>query len=353
MQPAAVVHELLVRERGLRVVVAPLEQRVARQPLEVPPVLLDVLAVVALRPGEAEHPLLEDRVVAVPEREREAELVADVRDAGHAVLVPAVRARAGVVVREGVPGVAALGVVLAHRAPGALAQVRAPLVPRVRGEEVVLGAARRLGEARVLGGLVGRSASAISPPGVECGQVEEVPGPRVERDVEPVAQVVAAPLVDRRRPRRRRAASSGRAGRPTAARRGRPRARRRGSRRRACAASSSRQPQTTRFCQVSLPSQPRARRAATRRCGRRGRGARRAAARRRRAGRRRAPRRAGGRGRPGSCTVAAPRAGPRARAARRSGSASSTAAARAFPGANVAAARGSSWFSMKRTSRCW
>src|SRR3954449_4946813 len=103
----------------------------ARQPVDVPPVLLDVLAVVPLRPGQPEHPLLQDRVVPVPERERQAELVADVRDPGHAVLVPAVRARAGVIVREGTPGVTALRVVLAHGAPRALAQIGAPLVPRV------------------------------------------------------------------------------------------------------------------------------------------------------------------------------------------------------------------------------
>ena len=103
LQAATVVDELLVRERGLRIVVPPAEQRVARQPLEVPPVLLDVLAVVALRPGQAEHALLEDRIAAVPEREREAELVADVRDAGHPVLVPAVGARPRVVVRERAP----------------------------------------------------------------------------------------------------------------------------------------------------------------------------------------------------------------------------------------------------------
>ena len=177
VQAAAVVDELLVRERGLRVVVAPAQQRVARQPLEVPPVLLDVLAVVALRPREAEHPLLEDRVLAVPEREREAELVADVGDPGHAVLVPAVGAGARVVVREGVPGVAALGVVLAHGAPGALAQVRAPLVPRVRGEEVVLGAAGRLGEARVLGGpgrlAIGTGQSSGGPSGVRVKRCQD------------------------------------------------------------------------------------------------------------------------------------------------------------------------------------
>ena len=152
LQAATVVGELLVRERCLRIVVPPAEERVARQPFEVPPVLLDVLAVVALWPGQSEHPLLEDRIAAVPERERQAELVANVRDAGHAVLVPAIGPRPRVVVRERGPGVAALGVVLADGAPGPLAEVRAPLVPRVRREEVVLGAARRLREPAVLGG---------------------------------------------------------------------------------------------------------------------------------------------------------------------------------------------------------
>ena len=146
------VHELVVGERGLRIVITPLEQRVARQPLQVPPVLLDILAVVSLRAGEPEHPLLENRVVAVPERECEAELVANIRDPGHPVLVPPVGPRAGVIVRERVPGVATLRVVLANGAPGAFAQIRAPLVPGIRFEEIVFGTAGRLGEAQVLGG---------------------------------------------------------------------------------------------------------------------------------------------------------------------------------------------------------
>ena len=95
------------------------------------------------------------------------------------------------VVGEVVPGVAVLGVVLAHGAPGALAEVWAPLVPRVRVEEVVLGAARSLGEAPVLGGVGIRHGDQSS----DRSQVEQVPGPGVERDVEPVAQVVAAALV--------------------------------------------------------------------------------------------------------------------------------------------------------------
>ena len=84
---------------------------------------------VALVAGQAEDPLLEDRVAAVPEREPEAEPLLDVREAGQAVLAPAVGARAGVVVGQVVPGGAARAVVLADGPPLALAQVRPPEVP--------------------------------------------------------------------------------------------------------------------------------------------------------------------------------------------------------------------------------
>ena len=57
------------------------------------------------------------------------ELVA-VAEAGEAVLAPAVGLAARVVVGEVVPGVAVGAVVLAHRAPGALADVRPPAPPR-------------------------------------------------------------------------------------------------------------------------------------------------------------------------------------------------------------------------------
>src|SRR4029077_16836602 len=94
-----------------------------------------------------------------------------------------------------IPRITALRVVLAHRPPGALAQIGAPLIPRVRIEEVVLGAAGRLGEARVLGGLGDWHGSALR--GMQWCEIEEVRAPRFERGVEAVAEVVTAPLVDR------------------------------------------------------------------------------------------------------------------------------------------------------------
>src|SRR5690242_15137893 len=57
----------------LRVLVEIAQPAVARRRIDVEVVFLDVLAAVALVAGEAEGPLLQDRITAVPEREREAE----------------------------------------------------------------------------------------------------------------------------------------------------------------------------------------------------------------------------------------------------------------------------------------
>src|SRR5207302_3440105 len=100
-----------------------------RRGIDVPPLLLDVLAVVALRAGEAEQPFLEDRVGAVPECKREAPGLMVVADAGEAVLAPAVGPRPGGVVRDVVPGRAAVAVVLADGSPLPLADVRTPPAP--------------------------------------------------------------------------------------------------------------------------------------------------------------------------------------------------------------------------------
>src|SRR5262249_29584303 len=104
-------------------------ERVRRRRVEVEVLLLHVLAVVTLAAGEAEEALLQDRVLAVPHRDREAEQLVAIADAGDAVLVPAVHARARLVVREVVPRGAVGAVVLAHRAPGALGEVGPPALP--------------------------------------------------------------------------------------------------------------------------------------------------------------------------------------------------------------------------------
>ena len=133
--------ELVIREGGLRVVVAPAQPRARRDRVEVPPVLLGILAVVALAVRQAEDPLLEDGVAPVPQRERQAHPAEDVRVAREPLLVPAVRPRPRVVVRERRPGIAVGAVVLAHRAPGALREVRSPAIPGAAVGQALLGLA--------------------------------------------------------------------------------------------------------------------------------------------------------------------------------------------------------------------
>ena len=59
---------------------------------------------IALAVGEAEQALLEDRVLAVPQPEREAEQHVLVAEPGDAVLAALVRARARLIVGDVVPG---------------------------------------------------------------------------------------------------------------------------------------------------------------------------------------------------------------------------------------------------------
>jgi hypothetical protein len=123
------VDQVVVGELALWIVVDPRHPGMGGRGVGVPPVLLGVLTVVALVAGQPEQPLLEDGVPPVPEREREAEGLPVVADAGQAVLVPPVRPRARVVVRQVVPRLAPVAVVLADGSPGTLRQVGSPAPP--------------------------------------------------------------------------------------------------------------------------------------------------------------------------------------------------------------------------------
>ena len=129
--PGVLGDQIAVRELALRVVVAPGVPGMGGGAVQVPPVLLDVLAVVALRPGQPEHPLLQDRVDPVPQAQRQAPVLRLVAEPRHPVLVPAVHPGARVIMREERPRVTVGAVVLAHRAPGSFGQVRSPVAPRL------------------------------------------------------------------------------------------------------------------------------------------------------------------------------------------------------------------------------
>src|SRR5271156_662512 len=130
-----------------------------RRRIQVVVELLHVLAVIALAVGQAEQPLLEDWVTGVPQRETQAQPLPQIGNSGDAVLTPAIGATAGVIVRKVLPGVAVRTVVLADRAPLALGQVRAPLLPaltfgKVRSEARMLGA-RMVHDVRASSGCFG------------------------------------------------------------------------------------------------------------------------------------------------------------------------------------------------------
>src|SRR5688500_20167930 len=65
----------ILREGGLRVLVEHPHPAVARRAVELIVELLDVLAVVSFGIGQPEQPLLQDRVVLVPQRSEERRVV--------------------------------------------------------------------------------------------------------------------------------------------------------------------------------------------------------------------------------------------------------------------------------------
>src|SRR5262249_25130375 len=141
-------NDLVIGVRRLRIFVEVLHVGMRRRAVEIEVILFDVLAVVALAVGQAEQALLDDGVHAVPEGQSETEALLIVGSATQAVLAPVIRARAGLVVAEVVPGVATFAVVLAHRPPLTVGEIRAPFPPRGLGLTSFLEAASLFGHER-------------------------------------------------------------------------------------------------------------------------------------------------------------------------------------------------------------
>ena len=127
--PSVLADQVVVGKRNLWIEISPAHPRMRRRRVDVPPVFLGVLTVVALRAGQAEDALLEDRVDSVPERERETEELVIVTDPAKTFLAPAKGARPRLIVGDVVPRVASGAVVLAHRSPCAFTDVRSPAPP--------------------------------------------------------------------------------------------------------------------------------------------------------------------------------------------------------------------------------
>src|SRR5262245_3683033 len=97
--------------------------------IEVEVIFLYILSMVGFTVGQPEQAFLENRILTIPQGQCEAEALVVIAQAGQPILTPAIGPRAGLIVGEVIPGIAAVAVVLAHRTPLALAQVRSPLLP--------------------------------------------------------------------------------------------------------------------------------------------------------------------------------------------------------------------------------
>ena len=129
-RPSAVcLYQVGIGKRRLGILVEVFHVGVGRGAVEVEVVLLHILAVVPLAVGQSEQPLLQDRVLPVPQGQAEAEALLVIGNTGDAVLPPAVGAGTGLIVGEEIPGVTVRAVVLPHRSPLTFAQVGPPLLP--------------------------------------------------------------------------------------------------------------------------------------------------------------------------------------------------------------------------------
>jgi hypothetical protein len=89
--------ELLIGIGGLWIFVDIAQPAVARRRVDIEIIFLDVLPMVSLVAGQAKRALFEDRIAAVPERQRETQALLFVAHPTKPVLAPAIGARASLV----------------------------------------------------------------------------------------------------------------------------------------------------------------------------------------------------------------------------------------------------------------
>src|SRR6266567_2401689 len=94
-------------------------------------VFLHIFPVVALRVRQSEEPFLQNRVGFVPQGQGKTELLLIVANPQQAVFAPPISVRAGLVMREEIPGCPAGRIILADSPPLPFAEVGSPAVPRL------------------------------------------------------------------------------------------------------------------------------------------------------------------------------------------------------------------------------
>ena len=122
-------YQRFVGKGGLGILVQHPVVRMGRSGINVEVVFLHIFAVIALRVGQAEETLLENRIPVIPQAEREAEIDAVITESGNTIFAPAIHPRTSLLVAERVPGISIGTLIFSDRAPLALAEIRTPLPP--------------------------------------------------------------------------------------------------------------------------------------------------------------------------------------------------------------------------------
>ena len=84
---------------------------------------------IALGTAEAKQAFFENRIVAIPQRERKAHAALAIGDAEQAILAPTIRATTRMIVRQVIPALAGRRIILAHGAPLAIREIWPPAAP--------------------------------------------------------------------------------------------------------------------------------------------------------------------------------------------------------------------------------
>ncbi len=113
----------------LRIFVEGLHVGMGRRRIEVVVILFDVLSVIALSIGQPEEALFQNRIVFIPKGKAEADSLMIVGDPEDPILSPPVGSFRRIVERKVMPRVPVGAVILPHRAPLPLRQIRPPPPP--------------------------------------------------------------------------------------------------------------------------------------------------------------------------------------------------------------------------------
>ena len=135
--PPILLDQLRVRKLALRILVERLQVGMRRRGIQKEIILLHILAVIPLVRRETEQALLQNRIAPIPQRQSETQPALAIRDPEQPILAPAIRPTARVIVREIIPARSVSGIILAHRRPLPLREIRPPAFPILRARRIL------------------------------------------------------------------------------------------------------------------------------------------------------------------------------------------------------------------------